>query len=178
MDFTVEQQAEVDKIVQSRLAREKEKFADYDSIKTKVNDLETYKAQAEYNLQVKVKEALEQKETELKTTYEDQIKALKAEQTRDKFLATTEIKLPSAYKNMIKASDNEAEIKASYEEVVKSWKEEMKALGLDKTGKDIGAPGSPAGASTTKKFSEMTYQEKEELAKQDIELYRKLKAQN
>ena len=38
---TIETQEELDRIIQDRIARERDKFADYDELKTKVTDYET-----------------------------------------------------------------------------------------------------------------------------------------
>lgn len=178
MEWTEDQQQEIDRIVKSRLERERSKYEDYDQLKNTVDDLTTYKANAEYNLQQEVKKALEQKETELKETYESQISDMKAKQVTNKVLSSADVKLPSAYKNMIKASDNEEEVKASLEEVTKQWKDEMKELGLNKSDKDIGSPGNPGDKKVDKSFKEMSYEEKKEVYNRDPELYRKLRDNN
>jgi uncharacterized protein YecT (DUF1311 family) len=170
-----EEQKEIDRIIKSRLEREKAKYEDYDTLKKDFEELSSYKANAEYNLQQEVKKALEKKEQELKDNYEKEISQLKSTQVRDKVLSAADVKLPNAYKQMIKASDDEEEVKKSLEEVTKQWKEEMKELGLNKSDKDIGSPGSPGDTKTTKKFTDMSYQEKKALYEKDPELYRKLR---
>ena len=167
-----EEQAEIDRIVESRLSRERQKYADYDTLKSTASDLMKYKVETEAGLEAKIAQAVAAKETELKAHYESQINTIKAEQVTNTFLASKEVKLPDAYKKMIEVSTDTAKLEASYKTVVEQFKADLKAMGLDK---EIGSPSNPGSSAVTKKFSEMTMAEKEELYKKDPDLYRKLR---
>jgi len=170
--FTTEEQAEIDRVIESRIARERSKYVDYDVLKTTVSDLTKYKVETEAGLEVKITQAIANKETELKTHYEGQLNSIKAEQVMSTFLASKDIKLPDAYKKMLEPTADTAKLEASYKTVVDQFKADMKALGLDK---EIGSPSNPGNTTVTKKYSEMTYNEREELYKKDPDLWRKLR---
>ena len=167
-----EEQAEIDRIIEGRLAREKSKYADYDTLRSTATELTRYKLETDAGLELKIADAVKNKETELKATYEQQLESLKAEQATNTFLSSKEVKLPDAYKKMIEMSTDAAKLEESYKKVAEQFKADMKALGLDK---EIGSPSSPGSSSVSKKFSEMSYSEKEELFKKDPDLYKKLR---
>lgn len=167
-----EEQAELDRVVEARLARERTKYSDYETLKQTTSDLMKYKIETEASLDTKIAQAVAAREIELKGTYESQISSIKAEQVTNTFLASKDVKLPDAYKKMIELSDDTAKLEESYKKVAEQFKADMKALGLDK---EIGSPSNPGSTSVTKKFSEMTYGEKEELYKKDPDLYKKLR---
>lgn len=171
--FTPEEQAEVDRVIESRIARERTKYADYDVLKTTVSDLTKYKVETEAGFEVKIAQAVAAKENELKTAYEGQINSIKAEKVMNDFLASKDVKLPDAYKKMIEVSTDPAKLEASYKKVAEQFKADMKALGIPT--KPIGSPSNPSGATVTKKWDKMTIDEKNELYQKDKDLYRKLR---
>jgi len=170
--FTAEEQAEVNNIVEARIARERQKYNDYDVLKSTVADLTKYKVETEAGFEVKVTQAVSAKEAELKNLYEGQINSIKAEKVMTDFLGSKDIKLPEAYRKMIEVSSDPAKLEASYKKVVETFKADMKAMGITKP---MGSPSTPPSHTITKKFDKMTIDEKNELYQKDADLYRKLR---
>lgn len=178
IEWTQEQQDEINRIVADRVNREKDKFKDYDTLKGQVDELSKLKEKLDLANKSEqerlVAEAVKAAEEKIKGTYEAQINDMKASSIRDKVLTGQAKKLPQAYASLVKTSANEDEVLASYKEVLKTFEEDMKALGI--TQKEIGSASNPGSqTTTTKKFSEMSMAEKTELYNSDPELYRQLR---
>jgi len=126
-------QADLDRIVGERLAREREKYADYDQLKAASEDLRKLK-EAQMSELDKAKAAAAELEAKLKAK-DAEIAAFKLEQLRTRLV--TEAGLPVALADRVKGTD-EATIKADIEELKKL----VKPAGAG----PVGSGTNPAGA--------------------------------
>jgi len=150
-------QAELDRILGERLAREREKYQDYDQLKAASEELKKLK-EAQMSEIEKAKTAAAEVEAKLKAK-EAEVEALRVEQLRARLV--TEAGLPVALASRVRGT-TEDEIKADIEELKKL----VKPAGSG----PLGSGTSPAGTGepTPEQIEKMSMSEYMEWRKKQV----------
>ena len=121
-------QSELDRIVAREKSKEREKYADYEDMKAKLNDLVKEKNERELSEKSEIEKANIRLQEQSKYIEElnEKNKKLRTESTRNEILNDSRYKdLPRAYKNLVMVTDDVERIKASADEVLKEYERDF-----------------------------------------------------
>jgi hypothetical protein len=120
-------QAENDRLVGQAIVREREKYADYNDVKTQLDSLLAEKKEKEManKSEVEKLQALLSETTTELTNVRGELTTYQKKTLRSDVLNGNKyIGLPRAYKNLVKLSDNMEEIQASADEVLAEYEKD------------------------------------------------------